>query len=78
MLNANKTVDEGTSTLESVIQELEKHEKLIVRLEKRLCEQEEKHKILEDQLKNEIKCLKQEICQLRYVVLDVCNAILNL
>ena len=75
MSSVGKNVDDSPSNLQTVIRQLKKHEKLIVRLEKRLCEQEEKHKIMEDQLKNEIKCLKKEICQLRYVALNACSAI---
>ena len=75
MSSVGKNVDDSPSNLQTVIRQLEKHEKLIVRLEKRLCEQEEKHKIMQDQLKNEIKCLKKEICQLRCVALNACSAI---
>ena len=60
--------DEYKSALDKVILQVAKHEKSILLLEKRLCEQEEKHKKTENQLKNEIKCLKQQICELRYVL----------
>ena len=65
----NAYVGDDAPNLQRVIRELSKHEKSILLLEKRLCEQEERHKKTENQLKNEIKCLKKEICQLRYVVL---------
>ena len=66
-------VGDDASNLQRIIRELSKHEKSILMLEKRLCEQEERHKKTENQLKNEINCLKKEICQLRYVVLGCCG-----
>ena len=60
MTTTEKNIVEYESKLETVILELEKQQKWITTLEKRLCEQE-------DKLRNEINCLNQEICQLRCV-----------
>ena len=60
MTTTEKNIVEYESKLETVILELEKQQKWITTLEKRLCEQE-------DKLRHEINCLKQEICQLRCV-----------
>ena len=69
MLNVTNTDhnDEYKSALDKVISQVAK-QKSILLLEKRLCEQEERHKKTENQLKNETNCLKKQICQLRYVL----------
>ena len=76
MSKVNSNVPDYEAKLATMTRQMEKQQKLIVMLEKKLCQQEKLCKTMEIQLRNEINCVKQEfinkICKLKYVMLIFC------